>query len=196
MSTQSDTYQRIIDSATQLLHGRSYADVGVAAICENAKVKKGSFYHFFPSKQDLTLVVIDNYYIDMKTNLLDKAFSSLLAPMERLDRFVELAIDMQSTIYEQTGHIFGCPFGNLATELATQDETIRIKLDHLFERFQNIIRETLQEAVDSGQVEEMNVDSTAKAMMAYFEGTLLLAKTHNEPALLRQLLPAVSKIRL
>ncbi|NNF95750.1 MAG: TetR/AcrR family transcriptional regulator, partial [Halobacteria archaeon] len=55
MITQPDTYQRIVDSAKQLMHASSYADVGVAAICEKAEVKKGSFYHFFPSKQELTL---------------------------------------------------------------------------------------------------------------------------------------------
>ena len=35
-----DTRQRLIDSARQLIYSRSYADVGVQAICEHAEVKK------------------------------------------------------------------------------------------------------------------------------------------------------------
>lgn len=196
MSTQPDTYQRIVDSAKQLMHASSYAEVGVAAICEKAEVKKGSFYHFFPSKQDLTLAVIDDYYAEMKASLLDEAFSPSLAPLARLDKFIEMAIEMQGNIHQQTGHILGCPFGNLATELATQDETIRVRLDHLFNRFQKLIRDTLQEAVDRGDRESLDVDATANAFLAYFEGTLMLAKTHNDPQIVRQLLPAAAKIQL
>ena len=196
MNTQPDTYQRIIDSAKQLMFASSYADVGVAAICEKADVKKGSFYHFFHSKQELTLAVIDDYYAEMKENMLNEAFIPSLAPLTRLEKFIELAIDMQTSLHQQTGHILGCPFGNLATELATQDETIRSKLDKLFTRFQNIIADTLQEAVDKGDVESLDVSASANAFIAYFEGTLLLAKTHNDPQIVRQLLPAAAQIRL
>ena len=48
------THQRrqtkLIDSASELIHSRSYADVGVNELCEHAGVKKGSFYHFFPNR--------------------------------------------------------------------------------------------------------------------------------------------------
>lgn len=196
MKSQSDTYQRILESAQTLIHASSYSEVGVAAICEQAKVKKGSFYHFFPSKQELTLAVIDKTYADMKENLLNQAFSSAFAPLERLKRFIDLAIEMQAKIHQQTGHILGCPFGNLATEMATQDESIRTKLDKLFKTLQEQIRETLQEAIDNNELDNINVDMTAQAIIAYFEGTLLLAKTQNDPELLKQLLPAALHIRI
>ncbi|NNF95445.1 MAG: TetR/AcrR family transcriptional regulator, partial [Halobacteria archaeon] len=146
--------------------------------------------------QELTLAVIDDYFAEMKENMLDEAFSPSLAPLARLEKFIEMAIEMQTDIHQQTGHVLGCPFGNLATELATQDETIRSKLDKLFTRFQNIIRDTLQEAVDKGDVESLDVSATAHAFLAYFEGTLLLAKTHNDPQIVRQLLPAAAQIRI
>ena len=34
MVAQPDTYDRILLAARELIHSRSYADVGVAAICE------------------------------------------------------------------------------------------------------------------------------------------------------------------
>ena len=196
MKSQSDTYQRILESARDLIHSSSYAEVGVAAICDKANVKKGSFYHFFPSKQELTLAVIDNFFVETKENILDQAFRSELSPLIRLERFFELAIKMQSEIYQQTGQIYGCPFGNLATEMATQDETIRRKLDSLFTKFQTLIRDTLQVAVENGDLDNISVEKTALAILAYFEGTMLLAKTHNDPEILQQLLPAALQIRL
>lgn len=196
MKSQTDTYQRILESAQTLIHASSYSEVGVAAICEEAKVKKGSFYHFFESKQDLTLAVIDKTYADMKENLLNQAFSTTLAPLDRLERFIDLAIEMQTKIYQQTGHIYGCPFGNLATELATQNESIRTKLDTLFMTLQELIRTTLQDAVNKNELNSINVELTAQAIVAYFEGTMMLAKTHNDPDLLKQLLPAALNIHL
>lgn len=196
MTKQTDTYRRIVDSAKSLMHASSYAEVGVAAICLKAEVKKGSFYHFFPSKQALTLAVIDAYYVEMKISIFDQAFSSKLAPLQRLETFIQLVIEMHSRIHQQTGQILGCPFGNLATEMATQDETIRSKLDCLFSRIESVIGDTYQEAIDRGELESLNVSATASAFLAYFEGSLLLAKTHNDPQLLRQLLPAATSIRL
>ena len=196
MDQQSDTYQRIIDSAKELFYASSYAEVGVAAICEKAQVKKGSFYHFFASKQDLSLAVIDDYFAEYKDHILEQAFNKKLKPLDRITRFIEMAIDLQTNIHKQTGHVLGCPFGNFATEMSTQDEKIRLKLEALFNRFQDLIRDTLQEAVNNGDIQVDDVDTTASALIAYFEGCMMMAKTRNNPDLLRQLLPAALKIHL
>jgi TetR/AcrR family transcriptional repressor of nem operon len=196
MTVQHDTYDRILQAARELIHSRSYADVGVAAICEQAQVKKGSFYHFFPSKQELTLAVLDTYFADMKVGLLDKAFQEDLPPLARLQRLGELAYEFQAQVKHMTGHVLGCPFGNLASELATQDETIRRKIDGIFGRLQQAIEQTLQQAVSRGDLPALDVTATAKAMFAFFEGAMLLAKTQNDPEILRQMLPAITQIRI
>ena len=196
MKNTSDTYLRIVESAQTLMHASSYSDIGVAAICEKAKVQKGSFYHFFSSKQELTLAVIDKNNADFKEKIIEQAFNSTLAPMMRLQRFFDLAIERQANIHQATGQVYGCPIGNLATEMSTQDEGLRSKLNNSFNGLIGLFSQTLQEAVDNNDLDDVNnVQRTAEAMLAYFEGVLLLAKTQNDPALLKQLLPAVLKIR-
>jgi TetR/AcrR family transcriptional repressor of nem operon len=196
MNAQLDTYDRILLAARELIHARSYAEVGVAAICDQAQVKKGSFYHFFPSKQALTLAVLDTYFIEMKENLLDQAFRPELPPLARLERVGELSYEFQRQLKQMTGHIVGCPFGNLALELATQDEAIRQKLDDIFEKLQQAMYLTLEQAASAGDLPPLDVAATARAMLAYFEGVMLLAKTHNDPEILRQLLPAMAQIHI
>lgn len=197
MKSTNDTYQRIIDSAQALIHASSYSDVGVAAICEKAKVQKGSFYHFFSSKQDLTLAVIDQNSADMKEKVIDQAFRPTLPPLERLQRFFDLIIEAQMNIHQQTARVYGCPFGNLATEMSTQDENIRTKLGTSFSNLENLIGQTLQEAIDNNDIDNINnVKLTAQAMLSYFQGILLMAKTQNDPNILKQLVPAALKIRL
>lgn len=198
MTRQSETYQRILEAARDLIYARSYAEVGVKAICEKAEVKKGSFYHFFPSKQELTLAVIDNFYAELRDNVVQEAFDPALPPGERLERLFALTVARQEEIHRQTGHVLGCPFGNLASEMATSDETVRCRIEGLFTRFQGLFRDTLQEALERGELDEVAVDieATAEAMLAYFEGVMLMAKARNDPGVLRQLLPGTARIRI
>jgi len=196
MESTSDTQQRILDSARELIQSRSYADVGVAAICEHAGVQKGSFYHFYPSKRDLTLSVLDATYVDIKEKLVTKAFAEDIPPLARLDRFGQLAFEFQRQLHQSTGLVLGCPFGNLSNELATQDETIRIRIEQIFTNLQVVMRKVLRDAVDAGDVSKINIDATAQAMLAYFEGVMLLAKSQNNTEIVRQLMPAMSQIRI
>lgn len=196
MNLTADTQQRILDSARELIYSRSYADVGVAAICEHAGVKKGSFYHFYPSKRDLTLSVLDAQHLEMKEHLMEKSFANDISPLARIDRFGQIAYSFQKQVLNDTGRVLGCLFGNLATELSTQDESIRLRVEKIFSNIQTSIRQVLREAIAAGEVQNIDVEATAQAMLAYFEGVVLLAKNQNNVEIMGQLLPAMSKIRI
>ena len=88
MGRDSDAKERILESARGLIYARSYADVGVQEICNQAKVKKGSFYHFFPSKRDLTLAVLER----VRQEFLQHAeifFAKEIPPLQRFDRLIQ-----------------------------------------------------------------------------------------------------------
>lgn len=191
-----DTQQRILDAARQLIYARSYADVGVAEICEQAGVQKGSFYHFFPSKRDLTLAVLDAHYLTFKEQMVDRAFADDIPPLARLERFARLVYEFQKQLMKDTGRVLGCPVGNLANELASHDEAIREKIDQLFRKAQAHVRQLLKEASKEGELPDVNLEATAQAMFAYFEGVMMLGKTQNDPEVLRKLLPAMAQIRI
>ena len=194
MNTKVETRQRILESARELIYAQSYGDVGVAAICDRAGVKKGSFYHFFPSKQELTAAVLDEFREELKTELWGRAFAPNVPPLERFDRFVETLYQLQKAVADEAGHMLGCPFGNLAVELATRDEVVRRKVDSVFQDLEAYFRDTLQLAVDADDLGQVDVAATAEAMLAFLEGVLLLAKTRNDPEVIRRLGPAVGDI--
>lgn len=196
MIQTADTRLRIVDAARDLMFASSYTEVGVAAICERAGVRKGSFYHFFPSKRDLTLAVLDRHYAEAKEHLLDQAFDATLPPLARLHRLTELTYRFQHQLQQDTGHILGCPFGNLATELSTQEEVIRAAVARIMRRLATLLAETLAEAADAGELPGVDIAATAQAMLAYFEGVMLLAKTENDAEVLRRLLPGMADIRI
>ncbi len=198
MNQAQTTRQRILNSAFELMYAQSYAEVGVAAICEQAGVQKGSFYHFYKSKQDLILAVLEQKYREFKGSMLDTVFTGELAPLDEIALFAEKIYEFQVRIKASTGHVLGCPYGNLALELSSQDEEVRKKVEHIFRRSKECLRDCLQRGVDhhDEQLAGIDVDATADAMYAYLEGILLFAKTRNDAELLRQLAPATLGIRI
>jgi len=186
-----DTKQRLLDTARELFYARSYEDVGVQEICQEAGVKKGSFYHFFPSKRDLTVAMLDESWKQFRETLLADAFVPDITPLERIQRLLDMQYRHHPAVKDKTGHVFGCPFGNLAGEMSTQDEVIRARVKRIFKDLEAPIEAVLEEAVAAGDLPEIDSRATASAMVAYLEGLSLMAKTHNNPDIVRQLGPAI-----
>lgn len=196
MSLQSNTRERIIDVAKERFHARGYADVGIKEICDNANIQKGSFYHFFPSKEDLALTVIDEFAEDWANGFVAEAFDPKLPPMERIDYLLDAAYFWQRSVKEKNGKIPGCLFGNLALEMSTKNDVLRAKLNAVFANAKARFKDTLDEAVADGEIKPLNTVLTAEAMLAYLEGMILLAKSENDPEVIYKLGPAIKTIRI
>jgi len=187
MNQAVDTKERLLNSALDLFHARSYANVGVQELCEHAGVKKGSFYHFFPSKRDLTIAALDRQWEIAKRMVWEPAFSKQLPALKRLERCFDLFYEHQCGAKAKTGQVPGCPFGNLALELSTQDEAIRRKVDEILRECTRYVERMLRDAITAGELSELDVAATAEEMVAYMEGVMLMAKTRNDPKVIRKL---------
>lgn len=187
MTSVGDTKERILNSALDLIYTRSYANVGVQELCEHAGVKKGSFYHFFPSKRDLTIAALDRQWELAKQRIWDPAFKNRLPVEEKLQLCFDLFYDHQYGARKKSGLVPGCPFGNLALELSTQDEVIRRKVVEVFQESRSYVKRALNEAIAVGEIPKQDVDVAAEAIVAYAQGAMLMAKTRNDPGVIKEL---------
>lgn len=194
MGQVSDAKEKLIASAIELMHARSYAGVGVQELCEHADVRKGSFYHFFPSKGDLTLAALDCQWETLKTAVLDRVFSRQLPPLKRIERFFESLYEQQCMTKDRAGKVLGCPFGNLGLELSTQDEPIRRKVNGIFRELAGYFERALRDAVAAGDLPEQDCRATARMLVAYLEGMSLMAKTGNDLAVAKGLVGGVARL--
>jgi len=186
MGRTSDARKRLVESAVRLFHARSYGAVSVDDLCRAARVQKGSCYHFFPSKRDVALAAIEAQWVRTREGLLEPAFAADAPPLDRIARFFTMAAALQSVGPTGDGCIPGCPFGNLAIELATQEPAIAAKVREVFDGFRAYIEGAVRDAEQESLLDAVDVPAAAHAVLALFEGALLLAKTSNDPALIER----------
>jgi TetR/AcrR family transcriptional repressor of nem operon len=191
MGRTSDTRENLLAAAIELIWAQSYGSVSVDQICEQAGVKKGSFYHFFPSKIDLAVAAFEAHWSADIQPLYDATFRPEIPPRERMLRWCESIYAEQKKKFDECGHVPGCPFSSMGAEMGTQSERLRLKAEELLERGLLHIERALRDGVHDGSFRIEDVKATARMIKSLGLGVMLEAKVHNDPELLRELAPQV-----
>ncbi len=194
MEQTTDTKERLIEVATRLMWERSYGTVSVDKICKRAEVNKGSFYHFFPSKEALALEALDRNWKTSKEMIFEPSFRKELSPLERFSRFFENFYTVQSEMKRECGGVLGCPIGNLASEVGVDDETLRKKAQEIYTELCAIFEEALCDGVEQGVITDIDPPLLAKILVAYQAGLVLQAKVYNDVDLLRLLSSGMAQL--
>ena len=185
MGRPSDARKRLIEAAKNVIFAYSYEGVSVDELCAAACVNKSSFYHFFPSKQELLLAAIESQWQWFEQAILAPTFLDHIPPQERILRFFDQVLERQMVQKQASGWMQGCPAGNLTLEMSAQDELIRTRVERFFQEWLSYFEQMLREAKEQGVVPPtLDTATTAQALLAYFEGVMLLAKGRNDPSLI------------
>ncbi len=186
-----DTRTRLVRTARALIHGSSFAEVGIGDLCREAGVHRGSLYHFFPSKEAVGLAVLDANWELLKA-LLDEAFGSEAPPLERIDDFVAGFAGMLTAARGRMGAVPGCPIGNLALELSGRPGEASVRITEILTAWQRYFRDAIAEAVAREDVPP-TVDPAAAALRAlsYLQGVTLMAKAYDRPELVAEARAAI-----
>ena len=186
-----DTRDRLLQAAARLMWERSFQATGVDELCQRAKAKKGSFYHFFPSKSDLAVAAIESTWAQAKAAIFDPIFAGGGNGLGQLRKLVEKVYEFQREVAGEKGGFLGCPFGNLGQEMARQDEQIRKTLQKIFDAHYGYIEAALIRAEQAGEIPAGDNRQRSKNIFALLEGALLLAKVANDPKIFRGVMPTV-----
>lgn len=182
----NNTKARLVETAIDLIWKASYGSVSVDDICKTADVKKGSFYHYFPSKIDLAIEAMEVTHLQFKP-LLDDIFSASRPPIERFERYIDVAYETQKEISEKHGMVCGCPMVSLASEMAPQDELIRLKTDEIMDNKKKYYESTLREMVAEGLLPDTtDISTKAESIYSFFMGQFVMARIQNSLEPLKQ----------
>jgi TetR/AcrR family transcriptional repressor of nem operon len=179
----SSTREQVLEHATALIRERGFRATSIGDLLERAGIQKGSFYYYFPSKEDLGHAVLDRFVEDLEKRLLD--FLTAPAGPQPLER-IGAVLDGFVAQTEASGGKGGCPFGTLAMELADVHDGFRVRLSDALKRLEGAFADLLGRAREAGELRrDADPKALASFVMAGLEGGMLLAKTHRDVACLR-----------
>ena len=189
---QPDSRTALLQAARDLIFTRSFEHVGTAEICERAGVRKGSLYHFFSSKEDLVLAMLDALMDDFERAVLVPSLEGPGCIRERIDAFVQAIHGFEAAVHRESGYLPGCPFGNLIVEAGTYSPGLRHAVKRHLDRVAGHFQRCLQEGIDRGEL-PAHTDALALAerWLALMEGILVMAKVDQDPATILRLGPAL-----
>lgn len=168
-----DTRAELIRSGLEQLTESGFAASGIDPILKKVGVPKGSFYHYFASKEAFGLAVLESYanYFAKKLDkhLLDESHP----PLQRLCNYVESAKSGISRYQFKRG----CLVGNLGQEVDLLPETFRPILIEIFNSWQQRVASCFKAAKLSGHLaSNADCDLLAECFWIGWEGAVSRAR--------------------
>lgn len=174
----AETREMLLRCGMEILTEQGFAATGIDTVLKRIQVPKGSFYHYFASKEDFGQAVLQRYaeYFARKLDrwLLDEE----VQPLQRLINFVEDAkAGMAKYEYRR-----GCLVGNLGQEVLVLPDSFRQQLESVLKDWESRLLGCLNEAVAAGDIAS---NEDCEALAGYFwigwEGAVLRARLVQGP---------------
>lgn len=170
MGRQTQTRERLVQTAAELFWSRGYAQTGVSSIMKHARATSGSFYHFFPTKDDLLLAVLEAAGEQLETEVLDRAESASPDLAGRIA--VVIRVYRERTSPTTPG--FGFPIGRLVGELGPDHIAARRRVDETLENLVSRVAGWLAESSGS-RLNETDRRKFAEFVVSAIEGAAVVA---------------------
>lgn len=169
-----NTRQHILETGQRIIVGKGFASVGLNEILTAAGVPKGSFYHYFDSKEQYGQALLQEYF-DRYLVDLDALFATTgVSGHERLMRYWQRWLDKQrDACSEQT-----CLVVKLGAEVADLSDSMRLTLrdgtDQIIARIAGLITA----GAADGSMPALEPQATAQTLYQLWLGASLLGKLH------------------
>ena len=173
--SQNLTKPKIVESAEKLFWHQGHKATSLDEIAKDAGQSKGAFFHYFKCKGDITRLVLQKY-----------AQEELFAPLEREFSKTE---SLKSALMGWATHMYkaysknqyqgGCLLGNMALELADQDDDLRAQMAAIFLEWENRLVGFIRESSTPHNL-RMQDRQLARILMACLQGITMSIKVHKD----------------
>ncbi len=185
-----DTRQHILDTGYKLIVSKGFSSVGLTEILQSAGVPKGSFYHYFKSKEQFGEEIISNYFreylVALEIVLQPRSDSAYHRLMNYWQRWVET---QSASCVDQK-----CLVVKLSGEVADLSEPMRIALrDGSAQVVQRIAR-CIAEGLEDGSIVKINPAVTAECLYNMWLGATLMSKLQRNDDGLQQAMHITASI--
>lgn len=169
-----DKREMVLAKGAQVMTRRGYHGTGVLEIVQAAGIPKGSFYHYFASKEDFALQALEHLYTPRLERYQAALSRSALSPRERiLGYYAELVAHFA----RQENPEYHCFIGSLSFEMAELSQPIGRQVESILQRSVALLAGCLEQARAQA---EIPTDTDCQALAEFignaWEGALLRMK--------------------
>lgn len=183
----SATKDHILNCGERLIASKGFVGVGLAEILSVANVPKGSFYHYFSSKERFGEELLKRYIEDYLARLDSLLKADGSTARVRLMRYWSYWNFSQCGVDGDDGNCSKAPAGakclivKLSAEVADISEAMRLTLREGTDRVVQRLAQCLDEARQDGSVAAgLNASDTALTLYQLWLGASLLAKLRRD----------------
>ncbi|MCB1229481.1 MAG: TetR/AcrR family transcriptional regulator [Verrucomicrobiae bacterium] len=177
------TRAALVGAAVELILRQGFAATSVGQICDEAGVTKGSFFHHFDSKDAIGRAAIE-WWGDFGTNLYAEAWKDAERdPLEKIGRLFAI----MEGFTEHENRVCTCVVGIMSQETAQSNDELRQFACRELERWSENVGALIASAKER-HCPEATFDPVALAwhLNALWQGSMLIAKTLQDPSLIRR----------
>ncbi len=168
-----DTKAELIKAGAGLFLRHSYQGTGINDILSAAKIPKGSFYHFFASKEDFALAVIACQAEEVRARWAVSLEDASLSPLRR----IEALFDRGAERLEAGRFAAGCPLGGMAQEMAGLSEPLRMAANEALKKVEAQLATCVREGQECGEIAKTpDAADAARCIWFAWQGALIAAK--------------------
>ncbi|MHC5133167.1 TetR/AcrR family transcriptional regulator [Pseudomonas glycinis] len=173
-----DMRQHIIDVAKSLMTHKGYTAVGLMEVLKAAGVPKGSFYHYFTSKEEFGQALLDEYFQEY-IGRLDVVMAAQGTGAERLLGYLRYWAETQAFDHPEEK----CLVVKLGAEVCDLSEDMRGVLEEgttlIIERITRCVQ---QGKADGSITSTQDAETLAESLYQLWLGASLLVKVRNTTA--------------
>jgi TetR/AcrR family fatty acid metabolism transcriptional regulator len=181
-----DTRNRILEAAVNVFASKGYHDTRVDDIVRDSNTSKGSFYFYFPSKQDIFLALVDTFAELLESRLRER-ISVESSGIARVDAALRVCVETFGQ-YRSLAKIALVQATGLGAVFEEKRQAVN-------QRFIEIVRENLDSAVDDNRILPLDTEVTACAWVGALNEIVLRWVYTGEPDPQRSL-PALRRLLL
>jgi AcrR family transcriptional regulator len=156
------TRERILDAAASLFYDEGIRAVSADRVVKAVGINKGTFYRYFPTKDDLAVA-----YLDRRSELEREAADRLLGSLPEEPDAVFQGLAAAAGEETCSPGFRGCPFINAAAEYADPEHPVRQAVDRHRQWFKGMIEGQL------GKLDLEDVPGVADELILLRDGSMV-----------------------
>ena len=173
-----DMRQHIIDVAKTLMTHKGYTAVGLMEVLTTAGVPKGSFYHYFRSKEEFGQALLEEYFQEY-IGRVDIVMAAQGTGAERLIGYLSYWAKTQAFDHPEEK----CLVVKLGAEVSDLSEDMRSVLEEGTALIIQRITRCIEQGMADGSITStQNAETLAESLYQLWLGASLLVKVRNTTA--------------